>query len=112
MAPVALNRSSEATGKRGVDRIDLLVGNVEHRNDDAALLERRADRRGIDDGRVVAAGPVAVGNAFDLRILCAVGDEEDVRQRKLSEKRTPTVAIAVGDAAEGGVDMRAAGAEI
>src|ERR1700730_3547231 len=71
------------TSEGGVYRVDRLVGNVEDGNDDAAALELAADGGvdGVYHRGVVAAGPAAVGDALDLRILCAVGDEENIRQR-------------------------------
>jgi len=59
-------------GKRRVHRIDRLVGDIEDRNDDAPVLDRRAIRAGIDRRGMVAAGPAPVWNALDLRILCAI----------------------------------------
>jgi hypothetical protein len=74
------------TGKRGIHRLDLLVGNVEHGNDNAAVLEVGAGTGiGVGDiiqhGGMVTAGPTAVGNAFCLVVLRAVGDQEDKSQR-------------------------------
>ena len=82
---------------------DRLIGNIQHGNDDAAALEGFAlgdGRQGaliIDRGRAVAAGPGAVGNAFHLVVLCAVGDEEDVRLRGAGRAAVADGAGAAGD---------------
>jgi hypothetical protein len=61
---------------------------------------------------VVAAGPAAVGNAFCLVVLCAVGDEEDERQRVVRGAAVADVGDQAVYAVERGVDMRATGAKI
>src|SRR6266545_8016238 len=64
------------TSKAMIHGIDLLIGNIEHGNDDVAALECFAFLGGVYHGRVVAVVPGAVGNVFVLVVLCAVGDEE------------------------------------
>ena len=72
------------------------------------------------DGGTVTAVPVAViagnGNVSVLVVLCAVGDEEDVRLRGGRRAAVADRAGAAGDEAvdriKRGIDMRAAGAKV
>jgi len=67
---------------------------------------------GLIVGRLVTAGPAAVGHAFDLVVLCAVGDEEDVRECIVRRGAVADADDRSIHRRERRIDMRAAGAKI
>ena len=59
--------------------LDRLIGNIEHGNDDTAVLEWRTERRGT--GRHHRGAVASRKATAGLKVLCAVGYEENKRLR-------------------------------